>query len=780
MLFPLEGQLEVLYGSATETGVPVALVWPGECVVETALPAEEGVVYRVRARTEAVLLAVSVADLREVLALPEWSCSLWSALVRRLHEVQKRAGEVRRKEQAYGRLLTTRREVRHTDLAGQHPAIKQVRQAIATLASDDGPVYLVGEKGTGKELVAWLIHRQSARRDGPFVVVECGELVEDELGERLFGALYGPPTSGVPYRFGYLELAEGGTLLLKDLELLRPLVLVRLAAFLEDRFVDVRLMATSCEPVEAQTLVKELDAEILTSLLSSPLTLPPLRERKRDLPSITATMLERLARKHNRRPPVLTRDAQEKLLAHDYPRANVAELDEILERALLLTEEDTITAEHIFTGRVADTSGVALNLLQYPILGRAIARGWFPQMPQVVLTVGLWLFIAAAFIGQGNFIGSAVLVLAWSLGWPGLLLAASLAGRFTCSICPFAGSGLLTHRFTRPSCSVPHWLKKHDFLLMATLFAAIFWVEEMTDMRHSPVATGVLLLVIASGAVVFAVLYPRHAWCRYVCPLGGMVGVFGIVAPLELRPNVDVCRHRCTTYNCYKGTQEREGCPLFQHLSFIDNNIACKLCMRCVLNCPNEAVRLNLRPPAREVWRTEHVNRGLAILVPVLAALLVPVAAYERFGIAVVADPWQFSGLYWGAVLLAGAAGWAFLRPRLTGDEGLPAVRMLFALVPVVLAAHMAYQLQFVPYVGQFKLYLHRLVPYGPEKQVVLVSLLGLLRGAVLAFGFLFSLVCLYFTRQNTPSGRRGFLPAIFGLLALTYVAVMGLLLIER
>ncbi|MFZ5651652.1 MAG: sigma 54-interacting transcriptional regulator [Bacillota bacterium] len=87
----------------------------------------------------------------------------------------------------------------------------------------------MGGKGTGKELVAWLIHQTGPRSHHPFIVVESSGLADDELGDRLFGSLHSISKSGMPYRFGYLELARGGTILIKDIDLLGPLLQVRSA-----------------------------------------------------------------------------------------------------------------------------------------------------------------------------------------------------------------------------------------------------------------------------------------------------------------------------------------------------------------------------------------------------------------------------------------------------------------------------------------------------------------------------------------------------------------------
>ncbi|MHB1043152.1 MAG: sigma 54-interacting transcriptional regulator [Eubacteriales bacterium] len=779
-LFLLSGRLQLSYRDLDNPGIALTVIGQGEPILETALGFSETAGFQLTALEQVKAIALSQEDFLELLKVSmDFSHSLLNSLSHRLQESYQKVWDARKRESLYARLLTEEKRNKHVELAGNHQAMKQARQLIVEKAANNEPVYLVGERGTGKELLAWLIHQAGPRGQHPFIVVECSEMIEDDLGERLFGSLNSLPQAGGLYRFGYLELALGGSLLLKDVDRLGPLVMIRLAAFLENNFMDVRIMATSREPFIPQVLGNELEAEVLTRLFTNPVVLPPLRERMRDLPLLTKSILTKLAKKHERPVPVLNQEAQEKLLTYKYTQANVAELEEILERALVLADNEVIAAEHVFTGLVADTSGVALDLLQYKSVKQLIKKEFYPRLPQTALIVGLWIFITAAFLGSQNFMGSIVLLSAWSLGWPALLLSAALAGRFTCSICPFAGTASIGQGLKSLNRPIPQFVKKYDYIIISFLFASIFWVEEISDMRHSPVATGILLLTITLGAVAAAILYPRHTWCRHVCPLGGMVSICSMAAPVELRSNVDICRHKCTTYNCYKGTGQRQGCPLFQHLSFVDNNVACKLCLKCVLNCPNDAIRLNLRPPAREIWHTSHINRGLAIFVLVFASLLLPIGFYEKWGVSIPQNIAGFSAFYWGTVGLTAFAGWLFIRERLTTEDSLPFIRSFFCLIPLVWGAHFAYQLQFVPMLPKLLLYLHHLMPDAAEKQLVLISLISLLRILILTGSFLLTFVCLLFARKDLKGKEKNSF-ITFTVLSVVYVGVMFLLLVER
>jgi hypothetical protein len=117
------------------------------------------------------------------------------------------------------------------------------------------------------------------------------------------------------------------------------------------------------------------------------------------------------------------------------------------------------------------------------------------------------------------------------------------------------------------------------------------------------------------SAVVVSVVFERQAWCRYLCGLGGMIGVLSKASMVELRADRNVCISQCTTNECLLGTAEREGCPFNQAGPKLHSNRLCKLCGACVKNCPHAAINLNLRIPGQEIWEIRHTNAGTAFLV---------------------------------------------------------------------------------------------------------------------------------------------------------------------
>jgi polyferredoxin len=245
---------------------------------------------------------------------------------------------------------------------------------------------------------------------------------------------------------------------------------------------------------------------------------------------------------------------------------------------------------------------------------------------------------------------------------------------------------------------VPDLFKKYDYLFITFLFLLIFWVEVVSMMRSSPGNTVILLLTIQLFAIIIGIIFTRHTWCRYLCPLGGFVGTASIGSALEIRADPTVCLNKCTTHDCYVGNGNIPGCPMFQHLPYLDNNLDCKFCLNCVRNCPNGAVQLNLRVPAREVWHLVRVNQGFALFIGVILAILVPLICFEA--VQPAWHPWawrvSFSIAYWGTAIGAGLITWLITKPFKTKAASMR-IKLAFALIPLVLAGHIIYQLHYIP-----------------------------------------------------------------------------------
>ena len=242
-------------------------------------------------------------------------------------------------------------------LLGDSPPMLALRKQIGRLARSQAPVYILGESGVGKELVARTIHAQGARAAGPFVPVNCGAIPGELMESEFFGHRKGSFSGAHADKPGLFQAAHGGTLFLDEVAELPLQMQVKLLRAIQEKSVRAVGAATE-EPVDVRILSathKDL-AELVEDgrfrhdlyyrINVIELKVPPLRERRQDLPELAAAVLARLARSHGRATPLLAPSALEALAQYAFP-GNVRELENILERALALAEEDCIGADDL-------------------------------------------------------------------------------------------------------------------------------------------------------------------------------------------------------------------------------------------------------------------------------------------------------------------------------------------------------------------------------------------------------------------------------------------------
>ncbi|MEN6360837.1 MAG: sigma-54 dependent transcriptional regulator [Smithella sp.] len=225
------------------------------------------------------------------------------------------------------------------------------------VAASRASVLIQGESGTGKELLARLIHQLSPRANKPIVVVNCGALQENLLESELFGHEKGAYTGAGTRRIGRFEEADGGTLFLDEIGELSPAIQVKLLRFLQEReisrlgsnasiSVDVRIISATNRDLEASVREGAFREDLFYRLKVVAISLPPLRERKEDLPALLDHFLEKFAKENGKNIRGMTSEARDLLLKYDYP-GNVRELVNIMERAVVITRDDYVTVNDL-------------------------------------------------------------------------------------------------------------------------------------------------------------------------------------------------------------------------------------------------------------------------------------------------------------------------------------------------------------------------------------------------------------------------------------------------
>ncbi|WJN60327.1 sigma-54 dependent transcriptional regulator [Pseudomonas sp. SO81] len=253
-----------------------------------------------------------------------------------------------------------------TRLLGDSPPMKALRNQIQKLARSQAPVYISGESGSGKELVARLIHEQGPRSEKPFVPVNCGAIPSELMESEFFGHKKGSFTGAIEDKQGLFQAADGGTLFLDEVADLPLAMQVKLLRAIQEKavravggqqevVVDVRILCATHKDLTAEVAAGRFRQDLFYRLNVIELRVPPLRERREDIPLLAETMLHRLSEGSGLAAATITGDALDKLKCYRFP-GNVRELENMLERAYTLCENDQIQAADL---RLADAAPAA-------------------------------------------------------------------------------------------------------------------------------------------------------------------------------------------------------------------------------------------------------------------------------------------------------------------------------------------------------------------------------------------------------------------------------------
>ncbi len=252
-----------------------------------------------------------------------------------------------------------------SQLLGESPAIVELRQMISKVARSQAPVHITGDSGTGKELVARLIHSQGARAEGPFVPVNCGAIPSELMESEFFGHLKGSFTGAVADKPGLFQTAEGGTLFMDEIADLPLPMQVKLLRVIQEKTVravgatseenlDVRILSATHRDLRGMVAAGQFREDLFYRINVIELRVPALRERGADVVVLSEHILKRLAQEQGIEAPRLDAAAQQKLADYSFP-GNVRELENILERALALSGDAQIGAADIHVQDSTDT-----------------------------------------------------------------------------------------------------------------------------------------------------------------------------------------------------------------------------------------------------------------------------------------------------------------------------------------------------------------------------------------------------------------------------------------
>ena len=242
-------------------------------------------------------------------------------------------------------------------LVGESPVMKEIYHLLARAAPSDSTVLIEGESGTGKELAARALHRNGPRAGKPFVAINCAAIPESLLESDLFGHERGAFTGAAVQKKGRLEVANGGVVFLDEIGELAPALQVKLLRVLQEREfervggihpikVDIRLVAATNRDLNEAVRLGEFRQDLYYRLAVVKMTMPPLRERKEDIPMLTRHFVQKCAVRCKVRAKPVSHDAMSCLVNYDWP-GNVRELENAIERALVLGSSETVLPEDL-------------------------------------------------------------------------------------------------------------------------------------------------------------------------------------------------------------------------------------------------------------------------------------------------------------------------------------------------------------------------------------------------------------------------------------------------
>jgi DNA-binding NtrC family response regulator len=339
LVLPRMDGLDLLQKLVATTPAPIVLILTAHGTVKTAVEAmRQGAFYYLTKPVDPLQLQVLLEKSLEQASLTR--------------EVDLLRHQLRQKG-TYGKLI------------GGSKGMQAAYRWIELAAKSAGPVFLYGESGTGKELVARTIHDTSARRGGPFVAINCAAIPETLIESEIFGHERGAFTGAVDQRAGCFELADGGTLLLDEIAEMGIGVQAKLLRILQDNVfrrvggrkeirVDVRVIAATNRAPAAALASGKLREDLFYRLNVFAIALPPLRDRPEDILPLARSFIDEFDSEPQKRVIGLSQDAEEALLRHPWP-GNVRELRNVIQRAMALSADAVLAAEHVTPALLVDS-----------------------------------------------------------------------------------------------------------------------------------------------------------------------------------------------------------------------------------------------------------------------------------------------------------------------------------------------------------------------------------------------------------------------------------------
>lgn len=327
----------------------------------------------------------------------------------------------------------------------------------------------------------------------------------------------------------------------------------------------------------------------------------------------------------------------------------------------------------------------------------------------LVIITGIW----GTQLGDKNF----ATVITWLIWWAVIIFTFLFLSRTWCMACPLVSfaewlqRGRLWGVGTRALSLNRKWPRKlRNFWVPTVFFIILTWMYLGLGLATNPFYTAMVTIGLFIGpAIAVSLIFERRTFCRYVCPIGGIIGAYSLTAPLEIRNRSDAVCKSCKEKACYRGNEKGYGCPMFEIPQTMETNAYCTMCTECIKTCPNDNISLNIRPFLSDLWKTRKLGIDVAMIVVVLLGITV-------FQTLEMLEPWGdvtdaiMEATGWGEhmvlalsyLLLAVVAPvlifslWSLITKRLGGNSTRfknVFTSFSFAFLPIALSSHLAHNL---------------------------------------------------------------------------------------
>lgn len=277
-------------------------------------------------------------------------------------------------------------------------------------------------------------------------------------------------------------------------------------------------------------------------------------------------------------------------------------------------------------------TGQKLNILDIPPIKRFASSGWFQPVFQIPAFIFFVIVIAAGLfdIQKGDM--NIATLLMWTIWWAGIIFTFVFAGRIWCMTCPVGAVQDWAGRLISMNRDFPRPLR--NIYLSSAMFFGLTWWDGFSGIVNKPALTAYLLIGFFVAAIGMALIFKGRAFCRYVCPIGGLIGIYSMFSPVELRNKcLDVCREH-EVKECIKGAGKGKPCPMFVTPMTLDRNNYCNFCSECIKSCSRDNIVVRFRSFAKDLWVSSRGYLDEALLAMVLVGVTIVVTGE-------MVEPWH-------------------------------------------------------------------------------------------------------------------------------------------